>query len=176
MKYFIIVYFFAQSLLASGHFSGQYVQECRVIGDDYLQFSIEIRDSSFAFKVTAFEDEDCLTPYLRYDQYFSIELNQNEILNLRTEKVTYTALSEEVASALRMISYCGISSWQVNNETDVTAKNCDGFIQLARGEIFYQILQLQNNVLNFGLIDENRDGRSVQTRPVQFDQADYFSK
>lgn len=172
MKYFIIVFLFVQNLMASG----QYLQECRVVGDDYLQFSIEIRDSAFAFKITAFEDEDCLTPYLNYNQYFRIELNQNEILNLRTEKITYTALSEEVASALRMINYCGNSNWQFQDETDVTAQNCDDFVQLARGEIFYQILKFHNNVLKFGLIDENRDGRSVQTRPVQFDDLEYSSK
>lgn len=170
MRFFILGFFLSQTALASGH----YAQDCRVIGDDYLKFEIEIQDTAFALNITAFEDEDCRTPYLRYDQYFKIDSLLNENLNLKTEKVTYTALTEEVTSALRMINYCGLSDWQPQTENNVTGKNCDGFIQLARGEIFYQLLKFENNGLKLGLIDENRDGRSVQTRPVQFDDADYI--
>lgn len=172
MKYFIVAFFLGQSVLATG----SYTQDCRVIGDDYLKFEIKIENSAFAFKITAFEDEACKQPYLSYNQYFEIESLQSEHLNLKTEKITYTALTEEVASALRMINYCGFSDWRVRAETIVNGKTCDGFIQLARGEIFFQLLKLENKALKFGLIDENRDGRSVQTRPVQFDKAEYLVK
>ena len=170
MKFFFFVFLIAQSVLASGI----YAQNCRVIGDDYLKFEIEIQKIDFALKITAFEDEDCQVPYLSYNQYFEIIDLQSENLNLKTKKVTYTAFSEEVASALRMINYCGFSEWQLRTETEVAGKNCEGFIQLARGQVFYQLIKLENNVLKFGLIDENRDGRSVQTRPVQFDDAQYL--
>lgn len=170
MKYFILAFFLAQGVFASGN----YQQNCRAIGDDYLKFEINIQNSLFALSITAFEDEDCQTPYLRYNQYFEIDSIQKENLNLRTEKVTYTALTEEVASALRMISYCGHADWQTQAEISVTGKNCDGYIQLARGAIFYQLLRLENSSLKLGRIDETRDGRSVQTRPVLFDDAPYF--
>ncbi len=170
LKYFFFIFLLAQSVLASG----TYAQNCRVIGDDYLKFEIEIQKIDFVLKITAFEDEDCQVPYLIYNQYFEIDQIQNENLNLKTKKVTYTAFSEEVASALRMINYCGFSEWQVRSETEVTGKNCDGFIQLAHGQIFYQLLKLENKVLKFGLTDENRDGRSFQNRPVQFDDAEYL--
>lgn len=170
MKFFRIFFFLAQSALASG----DYTQECRIIGDDYLKFEIEMQNSAFAFKVTAFEDDACQIPYLRYNQFFKIDSLQHENLNLKTEKVTYTALTEEVALALRMINYCGFADWAAQAETIVTGKNCEGFIQLARGDFFYQLLKFDNKALKFGLVDENRDGRSVQTRPVLFDDAEYI--
>lgn len=170
MKTFILAFLLSQGAIASGH----YAQDCRVIGDDYLKFEVEIRNSDFGLKITAFEEEDCRKPYLSYQQYFKIDYFQNENLNLKTEKVTYTALTEEVASALRMINYCGLSEWPTGTEINVTGKNCDGFVQLAHGDIFYQLMKFGSHSMRLGLIDENRDGRSVQTRPVQFDKAEYI--
>lgn len=170
MKFFLFVFLLAQSVVASGTFA----QNCRVIGDDYLKFEIEIQKIDFTLRITAFEDEACQVPYIVFDQYFEIDQLQNENLNLKTKKVAYTAFSEEVASTLRMINYCGFSEWQVRSETEVTGKNCDGFLQLAHGQFFFQLLKIENKVLKFGLTDENRDGRSVQTRPVQFDDAEYL--
>lgn len=170
VKIFLYFFLLAQTVMASGTFS----QNCRVIGDDYLKFEIEIQKAHLALKVTAFEDEDCEVPYIVFNQYFEIDQLQNEKINLKTKKVTYTTLSEEVASALRMIGYCGFSQWQVRSETEVTGKDCDGFQQLSHGQIFYQLFKLENKVLKFGLTDKMRDGRSVQNRPVQFDPVEYL--
>lgn len=178
MKIFIITLLLSQNLLAATLYS----QGCRNLGDDYVTFSIEIenkdliKNSGFAVKITAFEDVNCKTPYLNYNQYFSIDKIQNEAINLRTDKITYTALTEEVASALRSINYCEFHNWKVSIETDVTGKSCDGFSQLSLGAFYYQIIKIESGLLKFGAFDENLDGRSVQNRPVQFDELDYTLK
>lgn len=171
MKFFLLALLVAPDLFATP----KYMQNCRAVADDYLQFSVEINAAQLAFKITAFEDADCKTPYLNYNHYFTITSVQNEEINLHTDKITYTSLSEEVSSALRLIRYCGQSDWQTASETDVTGRSCDGFQQLAHGDFFYQILKRDSFILKFGTIDENRDGRSVQSRPVQFDEPDYLA-
>lgn len=155
-----------------------YKQECRVLGDDdFLQFTIEsdLNDKSdFALKITAFEDEACTVPYLNFNQYFKIDSINNEQINLKTQKVTYTAVSKEVANALKMMNYCEINDWKAGNEIDVTGKLCDEFQQLAKDEIFYQIIKSNSKSVKFGSTTKALDGRSNQKRPTQFDELEYL--
>ncbi|MBY0554939.1 hypothetical protein K2P97_10455 [bacterium] len=155
-----------------------YKQDCRVVGDDdYLQFTIESdlnSKSDFALKITAFEDEACTIPYLHFNQYFKIDSMNNEQINLKTQKVTYTAVSKEVANALKMMNYCEIKNWKAGNETDVTGKMCDEFQQLAKDEIFYQIIKNNNDSVKFGSTTKALDGRTDQKRPTQFDELEYI--
>lgn len=154
-----------------------YTQPCRVFGDDdYLQFTIEselTEESDFSFKITAFEDEKCTVPYLHYNQYFKIDSISNEQINLKTQKVTYTAVSKEVASALKMINYCDFKNWNAGQETDVTGKVCDEYLQLAKNEIFYQIIKNKSESIKFGSTTPALDGRSDQKRPTEFDELEY---
>ena len=175
IKILILVLFFSQNLLASVTF----MQNCRAIEGDYLQFIIETSDtilkknSSFALKITAFEDSNCKIPYLKFNQYFIVDNIQKESIDLKTEKVTYTALTEEVTQALRNINFCGLQKWSTSAETDVTGKMCDDFQQLTKADIFYQIIKNENNFLKFGNTTKSLDGRSHQRRPVQFDNLEY---
>ena len=175
MKIAFLVFFVAERLFASTLFS----QDCRNIGEDYLRFRVETEsstlanNSALAFKITAYEDENCKVPYLNYNQYFTALGLRGEQLDLNSEKVTYTALSEEVASALRLIKYCGHSEWLKDAETPVTGEICDDFPQLKKGDHFYQIIRLEYRRLKLGMTDEKKDGRNVQSRPVQFDEFSY---
>lgn len=154
-----------------------YKQSCRVLGDDdYLQFTIESdfnSQSDFALKITAFEDENCTVPYLQFNQYFKIDSINNEQINLKTQKVTYTAVSKEVANALKMMNYCEIKNWKAGLELDVTGKLCDEYQQLDKEEIFHQILKTNSDSLKFGSTTKTHDGRSEQKRPTSFDELEY---
>ncbi|MEQ1723245.1 MAG: hypothetical protein ABL930_08710 [Pseudobdellovibrio sp.] len=174
LKFFLLV-FFGLTLTTQ---AATYKQNCRVIGeDDYLQFTIESdlsSGSSFAFKITAFEDEDCKIAYLHYDQYFKIDSIAGEKINLKTEKVTYTPLSKEVASALRMINYCNTKNWNAKVAVDVTGQLCDNYQQFAKDEIFFQILKNESSILKFGTTTKALDGHSEKNRPQDFDELDYL--
>jgi hypothetical protein len=153
-----------------------YTQACRVIGeDDYVQYQIEAETplrtgSQFNLKLTAFEDENCTIPYLHYNQYFSVEGLQGENLNLKTVKVTYTTLSDEVSDALNMIQYCGLKDWKTNSETGVTGQVCDDFPQLKYEQTFFQLFKQDHNALWIGLISPQKDGRDESQRPVNWDE------
>lgn len=165
---FFVLFFLTQSTWALEI----YQQACRVIGeDDYVQYQIEREDQgSLNLKLTAFEDENCEVPYLQYNQYFQVENLQGNRLNLKTEKITYTALSEEVAEALNLIEYCGINSWSEKSEIGVTGKICDEHQQLAKDEILFQILDVQTSQIRFGKITPQQDGRDERHRPTEWDE------
>lgn len=156
-----------------------YSQPCRAIGDDFVKFNIEIDSTSliqgsvFNFKVTAYEDQTCKTPYLKFDQYFTVESLRSEKINLKTLKVTYTSLSDEVSEALRLINYCDIPDWQTGREISVTGKVCDDYQQLNKNDVFYQILHLNTDSLMFGETTDIYDGRSQNKRPIHFDSSNY---
>lgn len=153
-----------------------FLQTCHVIGeDDYVTSSIEITNefkvgSHFNLKLIAYEDKNCETPYLQYNQYFQMRDFQGHNLNLRTNKITYTAFTNEVTDALNMINYCGFTSWQVGEEKIVTGKVCDDFQQLEVGQTLYQILKFNSvEKVQFGKIQGLQNGRSEKQRPTQFD-------
>lgn len=158
-----------------------YSQNCKtILDDDYVQFTIENesldfkKNAFFTIKVTAFEDDECQTPYLKFHQYFKV-ISRNEIqLDLKTIKVTYTALTQEVANALNLIKYCGIKNWKPAIETNVTGNICDEYRQLALGDLYFQIIQIQDGFLKFGpLHDKKYNGRQPSSRPVAFDSLEY---
>lgn len=178
MKFFwVMVVFNFLSTLAFA--SAVYQQPCRTINeDDYVQFSIESENlnvgSNLKVKVVAFEDEMCQVPYLTYTQYFKLDSFFNEKINLVAEKVSYTAMSNETAESLNMMKYCDQDSWISHQEVDVTGQNCQDYIQLSRGSLFFQILKQTDIGLQFGEITSSLDGRSEQTRPQKFDQFVYL--
>lgn len=156
-----------------------FTQTCRVIGeDDYVQYQIEAEiplqsGSQFNLKLTAFEDENCSIPYLHYNQYFFVDFIQAEKLNLKTQKVTYTTLSDQVSDALNMIQYCGLHDWTTKSEKTVTGKTCDDFQQLAFNQILFQIFKQNGNQIYLGQIDHQKDGRNENQRPVNWDQLEF---
>lgn len=168
--------FFFLFLLSLKTFSQDlYQQQCHVIGeDDYVKYTIEVNlplklNDTFKLNLTAYEDETCLTPYLKYDQQFVVRNIQNESINFETNKITYTALTQETANALNMMSYCQIAGWVSNQETEVTGKKCDSFQQLAKGEILFQIFKAESNLAWIGAMTSVLTGRSEVARPINFD-------
>lgn len=150
-------------------------QVCHILGeDDHVKYSIETEDeihknSVFYLRLTAFEDENCETPYLQYNQYFEVIDFKDNKLNLKTTKITYIALSDEVARALNLIQYCGIQDWKNQVEQGVTGKVCDDYVQLSADDTLFQILRQTPEGLQFGKISATQDGRSEKSRPSDFD-------
>lgn len=179
MRIFFILFLFCRISPAD-----IYTQNCRVVNeDDYVTYSIESdfnQGDAFTQKVTAYEDANCKTAYLHFTQYFKIKKNSDGKIDLQTSKTTYTSLSNEVTESLNFISYCGLKNWATDKETDVTGKKCDSYQQLAKNQLFYQIIELQSEQQNFtlrmGEISSKANGRSESTRPVDFEQLSYRKK
>ena len=166
-------------LISASTAAETYKQACRVIGeDDYVQYKIEVATplqtgAQFNLKLTAFEDENCTIPYLHYNQYFSVVNFESEKLNLKTQKVTYTSLSDEVSEALNLMQYCGVTDWRTNSETGVTGQVCDDYPQLAFGQVLFQIFKQNGHNLSIGKIGFQKDGRDESQRPDQWDDLEF---
>ncbi|MGZ3692020.1 MAG: hypothetical protein ACXVAX_10985 [Pseudobdellovibrio sp.] len=153
-------------------FARTYSQNCRAVEDDYLKFSINSdlqKNSDFTLSATAYEDENCKTPYLIFNRYFTIANQSDKTVDLKTEKVTYTVLTDEVARALNQINYCNIHNWQANVETAVTGAKCEDYQQLSGGQIYYQILEANADSLKFGNSTKELTGLAPTLRPTEFD-------
>ena len=148
-----------------------YTQACRVINeDDYVQFKVQTDlQNKFSLTITAFEDEKCEVPYLVIDRVFKIQSLENEKLNLATEKISYTSLSNEVSEALNMAAYCGLKTWKTKVEQNVTGRECDHYLQLKAGQAFYQILKADEGLLLIGQDMGTKNGRTEATRPDTYD-------
>jgi hypothetical protein len=148
-----------------------YWQPCRVINeDDYVQFKVQTDlKNNFSLTITAFENENCTVPYLVIERTFKIQSLENEKLNLITQKITYTSLSNEVSEALNMGAYCGFKNWKTKVEQNVTGRECDHYQQLKFGQAFYQILKSTSTQLWLGNDMTEKTGRSEALRPDTFD-------
>ncbi len=151
-----------------------YEQGCRVIGeDDYVKYVIEtdglFKGASWKLILTAFEDEKCEKPYLNYKQSFQVANREGESVDFMSEKVTYTALTDETANALRLMNYCDSTSWIRGTEITVTGKICGDYVQLSAHQTFFQILKTDGNQLSLGLLTSQQNGRSLSKRPTSYD-------
>lgn len=148
-----------------------YTQACRVINeDDYVQFKVQSDlQTNFSLTITAFEDENCKVAYLVIDRSFKIESLENEKLNLLTENISYTSLSNEVSEALNMAAYCGFKNWKTKIEQNVTGLKCDNYLQLKSGQAFYQLIKTDNALLWLGQEIGTKNGRTEATRPDSYD-------
>jgi hypothetical protein len=148
-----------------------YTQDCRVINeDDYVQQKVQTDlKNYFTLTITAFEDEKCEVAYLLIDRKFKIQNLENENLNLLTEKITYTSLSNEVSEALNMVAYCGFKTWKTKVEQNVTGLECDNYLQLKAGQAYYQLLKTDIDLLQLGQETGLKNGRTKATRPDTYD-------
>ena len=148
-----------------------YTQACRTINeDDFVQYQLQTDlKNKFVISITAFEDENCQTPYLLIERSFEIESFKNENLNLKTEKISYTSLSDEVSQALNLSSYCGLKNWKTKIEQNVTGLKCDNYLQLKLGQAFYQILKADASSVWLGDDRSKKNGLSEALRPDTYD-------
>lgn len=148
-----------------------YTQACRIINeDDYVQLKVQTDLlGKFSLTITAFEDEKCEVPYLVIDRRFKIQSFKSENLNLVTEKISYTSLSNEVSEALNMGAYCGLKNWKTKVEQNVTGRECNHYLQLKAGQAFYQLLKADNALLWLGQDMGTKNGRTEANRPDSYD-------
>lgn len=85
-----------------------------------------------------------------------------------------------VADLYRARNLCGLSSWRVNEETEITGRSCD-FYDLGRyapvpeaGSVRYGIYRVEKDgSLYLGQLQPERDGSSPERRPRVFDPVPY---
>lgn len=100
-------------------------------------------------------------------------------IDLSIERITAVPHAESVAAAFRARAVCGISTWEVGREQEVTGLPCD-FSSLGhplrmpgRAERRFGLVRREDDRLYFGRLSPARDGTGPGRRPLELDPAPY---
>ena len=102
--------------------------------DDVMNMQLDIINQKFSFTATAYEDNDCHLPYIIFKNEYITNSTTADSITLSHTASSYTPLTDEVASALNYIQYCGFIDWKKDSVKTVTGLVCDDYTQLKEDE------------------------------------------
>jgi len=158
--------------------SGLWQQDCRLVNDDWIRAKLVFTEESVQSGVTnlksnrrplsqqgrlewvrvGFEEENCQKPYLEYSLLFAYLFDNQNKIDLLVKEAAYTPLTDEVAEALNLVSYCGSRNWKKNHRQVVSGQDCDGFHPPQKEAKLFWILQLSES--GSGQMRERGGGQS----------------
>ncbi len=150
----------------------EYFRACHDNDSDYLKTALNIQDSSWVITHTAFEDNTCETPYLKFEiQYQTQQSGQN--IDMKTTEVSYTILTEEVTMILNDMNWCGFNDWKASQKKVVTGKVCDEFQTPKLNEVLYSIVEFKDSELYLGMPTGKYNGKTAEKRHQKLDPLGY---
>ena len=169
MKKFILFTFAALSLSLPAQ-AAKYLRTCHDNDSDYLKTALNIQDNSWVITHTAFEDNTCDTPYLKFEIQYQTQLSGKNI-DMKTTEVSYTILTEEVTMILNDMNWCGFNDWKAAEKKIVTGKVCDEFQTPKLNEILYSIVETKNegSELYLGMPTGRFTGKTAEKRHQKLD-------
>lgn len=162
---------------------GRYVQACQ---DGYHREEIFAADEA-VYVERNFADSACASLSLEVRSYGRVEyVGQLEKpadangIDFEFTRVTLTPKTQWVADLYRERTVCGIDSWALDREEEITGRFCD-FYGLGRfsavpqaGDHRYGIYRLdKEGSVYFGRLEPWSDGTSPERRPRAWDPAPY---
>lgn len=130
---------------------------------DTLSASLEIQGDVWKITRTAYEDDQCQKAYLLFTIRSQAQQNEDQ-LNLQTQQVSYTALSDQVSRALNDISYCGFQDWQTNQAKIVTGHACEDYQTPKQDQVIYSRSKNQDGKLFLGQASADKNGQTPEQR------------
>jgi hypothetical protein len=168
--------------------SGKWENACSKL--DWLGFSYHRTSLSFSslgdFDKTTnlYSDDNCtaatatLTEHGTYSSLGDAQAGSgSQNINYTISEASVTAVSDSAVRLFNAVSYCGISSWQVGQATDVLDKPCAG-AQHAKGAVIFDIYKVDNNGdrLTTGKGSFFLDKSDASSRPSKLDEVYVFTK
>jgi hypothetical protein len=146
---------------------------CHTEGDDSLTDHLKFLGTRWTMTHTAYEDAACSKAYLIYELKYKVAIRDHD-LNMTAYEAAYTVLTEQVARALNMISYCGFKDWKANERRVVTGLQCEDYHVPAEGDILYSFFQLSKKdektvQIQLGMPSKDLDGKSAERRFQELD-------
>lgn len=162
MKFLVFLFF---SLISLGIASEKSLwrTECYQVGEDILQEDLHFSETAWTRIFTAFEDEHCEIPYLRFEQSYKVKTTGHDA-DLTHLETAYTPLSEETAEALDFIDWCGLHSWQAHEKKIVTGQDCGDYLPPKLGEMSYTIFRKDSQGLRLGKAGPGYNGKTPESR------------
>lgn len=150
-----------------------YHRSCHLDEGDALTTDITDDGSVWTITHTAFEEDLCNNPYLVYEVKFATEKNSQNI-DLTVHESSYIPVTEEVAMALNLISYCGYTDWAPKEKKVVSGYLCDEFKAPNVGDKLYTIFKTEqkdsDTLLFIGRDTEGKLGKTPASRHTSWDK------
>lgn len=130
-----------------------------------------------------FSDRDCRKPAAVFINEGIFVLPQPGFIDFQFTSVRLRLLTEVAINDFNKRRVCGLDSWKLGEEKDVTGRSCEmfviGFPQRipTAGEMRYGIYRLDKNLgqLAFGKLSKERNATTPDKRPEEFDPR-YYQK
>jgi hypothetical protein len=130
-----------------------------------------------------FSDKDCRQPSAVFSNRGLFQLPQSGHIDFQFEAVTLRLLTEVAVNDFNKRMVCGIDSWQVGQEKDVTGRSCEIFVIglphriPTAGEMRYGIYHLDQALarLAFGKLSKEKNATTPDKRPEVLDPR-YYQK
>lgn len=169
MKNFIL-FLFATLTLSLPAQASEYLRACHDNDSDYLKTALNIQDNRWIITHTAFEDNYCETPYLKFEIQYQTQVAGKNI-DMKTTEVSYTILTEVVTMILNDMNWCGFSDWKASEKKVVTGKVCDEFQTPRLNEVLYSIFETKNegSELYLGMPTGKLNGKTAEKRHQTLD-------
>jgi hypothetical protein len=138
---------------------------CYSIDDDVLKEELNQSGDTWQHRYIAYEKENCEVPYLYFDNSFAVKQDGNK-LDLTYQDISYTPLSSEVAEALNLSKWCGLTGWKKDEAQNVLSKECGDYKAPKKGQGLYSIYELRKEGTELALGVESKDhkGDTAETR------------
>jgi hypothetical protein len=155
--------------------NGVFAKPCARFGeDDFLRSRLELGPAgSWRRLRTAYEEESCLTPWIEFIEDATVVSVKGEELDLRIERVSYRPLTEEVAEALNLAAFCGITDWAAKELREVSGRQCGDYPAPAPHAAVYTRLRREEDSLRLAEEGPGQDGSRPERRHGRFEAAVY---
>jgi hypothetical protein len=154
---------------------GRYEKPCaRFEEDDFLTATLTLQPNGGWARVrTAYEEESCVTPWIEYHEEARWSRRAGEELDLTFQSAAYRPLSAEVAEALNMAAFCGVTDWREGILRKITGKECGDFRVPEKDATVYTRAANVGSKLFLGEEDATHDGASPERRHARFEAEGY---
>lgn len=133
-----------------------------------------------------FWDGSCTAPAVEILSRGAFEAGEPVLAPLGARAMDFTFASVslrprsvETAAAYNQRAVCGLSGWRVDEEQEITGRDCDFFGLGAKmrvpsaGDRKFGIFRLEGDELFFGQLSPERDGSAPSRRPLVLDPRGY---
>jgi len=154
---------------------GTWIKACQQAQDDFISSELKITQDEWHFLYHGFEELDCQKKYLQFESFLKASM-QGSHLDFLVLDVLYTPLTEEVAAALNLISFCGFKNWKMQERKSVLNRICESVDSYRLGQMIYSLLQFRQNPklsLFIGASTDSSDGSSSEKRHQIYEDSAY---
>lgn len=136
--------------------------------------------ANFTLAQEYYKNSDCSEPIAQLVYSGTLELDgENDVkaerINLTYEKASLTVMTEDGASLLDTLNFCGVDQWEAGKTVDLSSQSADTLCPVTdMGTKTFDIAKEVDHQLFFGKSDGDKDKSASEKRPSDLDRENPF--